>query len=49
MPKGTFKIKPGTIHVNFDKPISTENIKTRQDEIDLMNKVREIIVQNQLK
>ena len=46
MPKGTFKIKPGTIHVHFDKPVSTDEIKSRQDEIDLMNRVREIIVRN---
>lgn len=46
MPKGTFKLKPGTINVHFDKPILTEAIKTRQDEIDLMNKVRDIIISN---
>jgi 1-acyl-sn-glycerol-3-phosphate acyltransferase len=46
MPKGTFKLKPGIIHVHFDKPILTDNIKSRQDEIDLMNRVREIVVKN---
>jgi 1-acyl-sn-glycerol-3-phosphate acyltransferase len=30
MPKGTFKLKPGIITVHYDKPISTENIKSRQ-------------------
>ena len=44
MPKGTFKLKPGIISVHFDKPISTENIKSRQDEIDLMKKVHDIVV-----
>ena len=44
MPKGTFKLKPGIISVHFDKPISTENIKSRQDEIDLMKKVYNIVV-----
>lgn len=44
MPKGTFKLKPGIISVHFDKPISTENIKSRQDEIDLMKKVQDIVV-----
>ena len=48
MPKGTFKIKPGTIHVHFDKPVSTDNVKSRQDEIDLMNRVREIVVRNHM-
>ncbi len=46
MPKGTFKLKPGTIHVHYDKPISTENIKSRQDEINLMNQVRDVVVEN---
>jgi 1-acyl-sn-glycerol-3-phosphate acyltransferase len=46
MPKGTFKLKRGTIYLHFDKPISTENINNKQDEIALMNKVREIIVSN---
>jgi len=48
MPKKTFKLKPGTIHVNFDKPISTGGVESRKDEIELMNKVREIIVKNHL-
>jgi len=46
MQKGSMKINKGTIHVHFDKPIETTNIKTRQDEIDLMNEVREIIIKN---
>lgn len=49
MPKNTFKLKPGTIHVHFDKPISTEGIESRKDEMELMNKVREVIVKNHLK
>jgi len=49
MPKGTYKLKPGIIHVHFDKPISTENIKSRQDEINLMNQVREVVVKNHQK
>jgi 1-acyl-sn-glycerol-3-phosphate acyltransferase len=47
MPKGTFKLKRGTIYLHFDKPISTEQIKTKQDELALMEKVREIIISNQ--
>jgi 1-acyl-sn-glycerol-3-phosphate acyltransferase len=46
MPKGTYKLKKGTIKVHFDKPILSEGIKTRQEEKDLMNHVREIVVQN---
>lgn len=46
MPKGTFKLKSGIIKVHYDKPISTENIKTRQDEINLMNQVREVVLKN---
>ena len=46
MPKGTFKIKSGKIHVHFDTPISTERLSSRQDEINLMNQVREIVVEN---
>ena len=46
MSKGSLKINKGTIHVHFDKPVPADNIKTRQDEIDLMNKVRDIIISN---
>jgi 1-acyl-sn-glycerol-3-phosphate acyltransferase len=46
MPKGTFKLKGGTIKVHFDKPIESGENVTRQQEIELMNRVREIIVQN---
>ena len=46
LPKGKFKIKSGTIYVHFDKPISTENIVNRRDELELMSKVRDIIISN---
>ena len=46
MPKGTYKLRRGTIKVHFDKPIQSKGIKTRQEEIDLMNRVRDVIVQN---
>ena len=46
MPKGTYKLRPGEIQVHFDKPISTDGITARHDEIDLMNRVREIIISN---
>jgi len=47
MPKGTFKLKSGTIYLHFDKPIPTDNIISKQDELALMEKVREIIISNQ--
>jgi 1-acyl-sn-glycerol-3-phosphate acyltransferase len=46
LPKGKFKIKSGTIYIHFDKPISTENIQNRRDELELMEKVRDIIICN---
>lgn len=46
MPKGTFKLKRGTVYLHFDKPIRTDNIKTKQDELALMEKVREIMISN---
>ena len=48
MPKGTYKLRRGTIKVHFDNPIQSDGIKTRQEEIDLMNRVRDIIVKNHL-
>lgn len=47
LPKGTFKLKSGTIYLHFDIPIPTDNIKTKQDELELMEKVRNIIISNQ--
>ena len=46
LPKGKFKIKSGTIYVHFDKPISTENVVNRKDELELMEKVRDIVIRN---
>ncbi|MGE5436690.1 MAG: lysophospholipid acyltransferase family protein [Syntrophothermus sp.] len=46
LPKGSINIQNGTIGIHFDKPISTESVKSRQDEINIMNEVRNIIVNN---
>ena len=46
LPKGKLKIKSGTIYIHFDKPIPTENIVNRKDELELMEKVRDIVIQN---
>ncbi len=46
LPKGKFKIKSGTIYIHFDQPISTDNVSSRKDELELMEKVRDIIISN---
>lgn len=46
LPKGKFRMKPGTIEVVFDKPIDTSFIKNKNDEIKLMEDVRNIILKN---
>ena len=46
MPKGTYRLRRGTIKVHFDKPIVSSGNVNRQQEIDLMNRVREIIISN---
>lgn len=46
MPKGKFKIKGGIIKVHFDKPISTDQVINKRDELDLMEKVRNVIINN---
>ncbi len=47
MPKGTSKLKSGTVYLHFDKPIPTDNIKSKPEELALMEKVRDIIISNQ--
>lgn len=46
LPKGKLKIVPGTIKIHFEKPIPTENVKTRAEEIALMETVRNIIIEH---
>ncbi|NWF88578.1 MAG: 1-acyl-sn-glycerol-3-phosphate acyltransferase [Ignavibacteriaceae bacterium] len=46
MPKGGFKIKGGQIKVHFDKPIPTNHLTNKKDELELMDKVRSIIIKN---
>lgn len=48
MSKGKFKIKGGTIKVHFDRPVNTENAKNRSEQIELMEKVRNIIIKNHI-
>jgi len=46
LPKGRFNIKGGVINVHFEKPITTGNIQTKKDELELMEKVRNIIIEH---
>lgn len=46
MPKGKFKLTPGTISVHFDKPIEVEGDMNKKEEVALMNRVRDIIIEN---
>lgn len=46
LPKSSLDIRPSPIELMMEKPIDTSNIKTREEEIVLMNHVREIIERN---
>ncbi|MBP6671506.1 MAG: 1-acyl-sn-glycerol-3-phosphate acyltransferase [Bacteroidetes bacterium] len=46
LPKGSFDIRPSQIEILIDTPIETKNIVSREDEIKLMNTVKEIITRN---
>jgi len=46
MPKGKFRIKGGKVKIHFDKPIPTNQLINKKDELELMDKVRDIIIQN---
>ena len=48
LPKGKLNIKSGTMYIHFDKPIPANRLNTRQDEIDLMETVRNKIIENYL-
>jgi len=43
LPKGSFDIRPAHIEIVIGQPIETKNITTREDEMKLMNDVREVI------
>lgn len=49
MPKGTFKLNKGVIKLILDKPILTDNIKNKSDEVQLMDNIRNIITANKEK
>jgi 1-acyl-sn-glycerol-3-phosphate acyltransferase len=46
LPKGSFDIRPANIKAVFSKPIETKNIRTREDEMRLMEKVQAEISQH---
>lgn len=46
LPKGSFDIRPAHITVVIGKPIATEHITTREQEMKLMNDVRDVITQS---
>ncbi|MFA5834997.1 MAG: lysophospholipid acyltransferase family protein [Bacteroidota bacterium] len=46
LPKGSFDIRPSHIEVIIDTPIETKNITAREDEVRLMNTVKDIITRN---
>ena len=46
MPKGKFRVKGGTVKIHFDKPIPTDQLMNKKDELALMEKVRNVIIQN---
>lgn len=49
MPKGKFQIKSGNVRVHFGDPIDTGSINGRKEERELMEKVRDIIIENRNK
>ena len=49
LPKGSLRINKGTINVYFSKPVQTTRVESRNDELELMTKVRDIIASNYYK
>jgi 1-acyl-sn-glycerol-3-phosphate acyltransferase len=45
LPKGTLSLQGGTVTVNFGNAVDTAHLNTKQDEITVMNKVRDIIIE----
>ena len=48
LPRGKLNIKSGIMHIHFDKPIPTSDLHTRQDEMHLMETVRNKVIENYL-
>ena len=46
LPKHTFRIHPGTITLEFDKPIVPKHSNGKSSEMELLNEVRQVIEQH---
>ncbi|HTR82179.1 MAG TPA: lysophospholipid acyltransferase family protein [Bacteroidota bacterium] len=46
LPKSSLDIRPSPIEIVIEKPIETSHTHSREQEVDLMNRVREIIERN---
>ena len=46
LPKGTLHLSGGEIEIVFDQEIQTLNINSKNDEIELLEKVRNVIIKN---
>jgi 1-acyl-sn-glycerol-3-phosphate acyltransferase len=46
MRKGSWKIQPAGVSLILDKPIATEGIKSKEAELELMERVHEVIKKN---
>ncbi len=46
LPKHSFKITPGTITLEFDKPIAPKNTNGKTSEMELLEEVRSVIQQH---
>jgi len=46
LPKGKLNIRPGTITISFASPIETTSVTNKKEEVELMEKVREIVILN---
>jgi 1-acyl-sn-glycerol-3-phosphate acyltransferase len=46
LPKGRLRIRSGTITITFSAPVEVRQITNKKDEVDLMEKVRQIVIKN---
>ncbi len=47
LPKKSLNLKGGLLEIVFGEPVPTEHIQTKNDELELMDKVRNEIIKNQ--
>jgi 1-acyl-sn-glycerol-3-phosphate acyltransferase len=46
LPKGTFRINKGELHVHFDKPVFSKPKLNKKEELELMENVRNKVISN---